>query len=141
LQFSAALHNISVRGVVLVLNCESDDLVWCLGRERAAGAGRMRMGRGGEIDLPLEGEVPAEFSLKKNYPGKKWSSDSAHIKYRLDNNKDLDTIEGDVLKRMFEFNKPYLQACPIFHLKKAIDFYCPKKFKTLCHQVMHTCIS
>jgi hypothetical protein len=125
-QFSAALHNISVRVVVLVLNCESDDLVWCLGR----GAGKMRIGRGAEIDLPLEGDVPAEFSLKRNYPGKKWANDSAHIKYRLDTKKNVDSIEKDVLQRMFEFNQPYLQACPYFSILKSYtqtDFNYPLK--------------
>lgn len=116
LQFYAALHNISVRGVVLVLNSDSDDLVSCLGRERPAGAGKKTIGRGSEISLPLEGEVPAEFSVKRNYPGKKWAADSSHIKYRLDNNKDLDTIQDDVLQRMFEFNQPYLQACSYYSI-------------------------
>lgn len=89
------------------VHSESDDLVSCLGRD----AGKMKIRCGAEIDLPLEGEVPAEFSITKNYPEKKWSADSSHIKYRLDNNKDFDTIQNDVLDRMFQFNKPYLQAC------------------------------
>jgi hypothetical protein len=94
---------------------KSDDLVWCLGR----GAGRTRIGRGSEIDLPLEGDVPAGFSLKRNYPGRKWATDSAHIKYRLDTKKDVDSIDKDVLQRMFEFNQPYLQACPYFSILKS----------------------
>lgn len=95
-----------------MLNSESDDLVSCLGRERAAGVGKMRMGRGAKIDLPQQGDVPAEFCVTRNYPGKKWSADTGHIKYRLDNNKDLDTIHTEVLQRMFKYNQPYLQACP-----------------------------
>ncbi|XP_059488637.1 uncharacterized protein LOC132204260 isoform X1 [Neocloeon triangulifer] len=84
--------------------------------------GNSRMSLGGsqqlaalcdEIPLPLEAPdcIPEKFCIKKEYPEKKWAADSAHIKYRLDKDGNaITTANLDVFRRMFAFNKNYLQA-------------------------------
>ncbi|CAB3372779.1 Hypothetical predicted protein [Cloeon dipterum] len=65
-----------------------------------------------EISLPLSGTIPERFvAVKKNYPSKKWSADSAHLKYRLDKDGNaINTASPEVFHRMFKFNQEYLQA-------------------------------